>query len=217
MKISWYGQSLFQIITKPHKNSEIKIVIDPFDESLGLRVPRLEADILLITHHHHNHSKVKSVGGDPFLIEGAGEYEIKDIFIRGISSPQDESKEKKGGENTIYTIESEGIKICHLGAFNQKGLSEEQLDKIGEVDILMIPVGGDYIISAKEVPKIMSQLEPHVTIPMNYALPRLKIKLDSLDKFLKAFSIKSLESLPKLLIKKRDISSEEAKRIVLKP
>jgi L-ascorbate metabolism protein UlaG (beta-lactamase superfamily) len=81
----------------------------------------------------------------------------------------------------------------------------------------MIPVGGDYMISAKEVPKIMSQLEPHITIPMNYALPRLKIKLDSLGKFLKVLSIKSLESLPKLLIKKRDISSEEAKIIVLRP
>ena len=215
MKINWYGQSLFQIITRPNKNSEVKIVIDPFNEDLGLRFPRLEADILLVS--HQSHSNVKNVGGDPFLIEGPGEYEIKDIFIRGISSFQNQTKEKKGDANTIYTIESEGIKVCHLGAFNQKELSEEQLDRIGELDILMIPIGGDYTISVKEVPKIMSQAEPHITIPMNYALPKLKMKLDSLDKFLKTFSIKSLEPLPKLSIKKRDISSEEAKIIVLKP
>ena len=217
MNIIWHGQSLFQIITAPKKNSQIKIVIDPFDKSLGLKIPSLEADILLVTHQHHDHNNIKAVAGKPALFEGPGEYEAKDVFIQGIPSFHDDSQGKERGENTIYTIETEGLRLCHLGDFGQNELIEEQLEKIGEIDILMIPVGGTYTISSKEALKIMSQLEPKITIPMHYALPKLKIKLDSLDKFLKAFGIKSLEPTKKLSIKKRDMSSEEVKIIVLKP
>ena len=112
---------------------------------------------------------------------------------------------------------AEDLKLCHLGDLGQEELTEEQLEKIGEVDILMIPIGGTYTISAKEALKIMSQIEPRITIPMHYALPKLKIKLDGLDKFLKSLGIKSITPENKLSIKKKDISPEEAKIIVLKP
>lgn len=216
MQIVWHCQSLFQITTNPQKNSQVKIVIDPFNKSIGLRVPRLEADILLMTHQHHDHNNVKAVSGNPFLIEGPGEYDVKNIFIQGISSFHDNSQGKERGENTIYVIESEGIRLCHLGDLGQAELTEEQLEKIGETDILMIPAGGTYTISAKEAPKIMSQLEPKIIIPMHYAIPNLKTKLDSLSKFLKTFGIKSLTPIKKLTIKKRDISPDEPKIIVLR-
>jgi len=216
MNIFWHGQSLFELITTPAKNSQVKIVIDPFSEEVGLRVPKLEADIVLTTHNHYDHNNVKAVSGNPFLISGPGEYEIKNVFIQGIASWHDDKKGAERGENTIYTIEAEDLKLCHLGDLGQKELFAEQLEKIAEVDILMIPVGGVFTISAKEALKIMSQIEPKITIPMHYALPKLKIKLDGLDKFLKIMSIKSIEPLNKLSIKKKDISPEEAKIIVLK-
>jgi len=229
MQIIWHGQSCFQIFVRREKNNQVSIVIDPFDESLGLRVPKLEADILLITHSHHDHNNIKAVSGptsasSPFLISGPGEYEVKEVYIRGIPSL---------GENTIYTIKAEDLKLCHLGDLDQKELTADQLEKIGEVDILMIPVGGIYTISSKEAPKIMAQIEPKIIIPMHYQVPKLKIhpvksreagakqfngvKLDGLDKFLKTMGIKSIESLPKLSIKKKDLSEEEIKIIVLKP
>jgi len=217
MNIIWHGQSCFQIIASRVKNNQVSIVIDPFSEEIGLRVPKLEADILLITHRHQDHNNIKAVPGGSFLIEGPGEYEIKNVFIQGITSFHDNSQGKERGENTIYTIEVEDLKICHLGDFGQKELTEEQLEKIGEVDILMIPVGGTYTISAKEAPKIMAQIEPKITIPMHYALPKLKVKLDPLDKFLKTFGIKNLEPVKKLSIKKKDLSPEEAKIVVLQP
>jgi len=216
MKIVWHGHSLFQITTNPEKNNQVQIVIDPFDKSIGLRVPKLEADILLVTHQHHDHNNIKAVSGNPFLIEGPGEYEVKGVFIRGILSFHDDSRGKERGMNTIYVMESEDIKLCHLGDFGQKELTEEQMEKIGEIDILMIPVGGNYTISLKEVAKIMSQLEPKITIPMHYAIPKLKIKLNPLNRFLKMFGIKSLTPLNKLSIKKKDIPADEAKIIVLK-
>lgn len=217
MQIVWHGQSCFQITTSQGKNNQVNIVIDPFDETIGLRVPKLEANILLISHPHHDHNNVKAVSGDPVLISGPGEYEVKEVFIQGIPSFHDSSLGKERGQNTIYTIETEEIRLCHLGDFGQKELTSEQIEKIGEVDILMIPVGGIYTISAKESAKVMSQIEPSIIIPMHYQIPKLRLKLDGLDKFLKIMGIKKIEPLAKLSIKKKDISPEEAKIIVLKP
>ena len=222
MNIIWRGQSCFEITATPAKNSQVKIVIDPFSEEIGLKVPKMEADILLVSHGHHDHDNVKAVSpvkgaSSPFLISGPGEYEIKNVFIQGIDSFHDDKKGKEKGENTIYVIETEDLKLCHLGDFGQKELFEEQLEKINEVDILMIPVGGNYTISAKEALKIMSQIEPKITIPMHYALPKLKLKLDGVDKFLKMLGIKKVTPESKLSIKQKDISLEEAKVTVLKP
>ncbi len=223
MQIIWHGQSCFQITSSQGKNNQVSIVIDPFDEAIGLRVPRLEANILLITHSHHDHNNIRAVspsagsGQSPVLISGPGEYEVKEVFIQGIPSFHDSSLGKERGQNTIYTIEAEGIRLCHLGDFGQKELTSEQIEKIGQVNILMIPIGGIYTISAKETVRIMSQIEPSIIIPMHYQIPKLKLKLDGLDKFLKIMGIKKIEPLAKLSIKKKDIFPEEAKIIVLKP
>lgn len=217
MNIIWHGQSCFQITSSQGKNNHINIVIDPFGDEIGLRLPKLEADILLVSHQHSDHNNVKAVSGNPVLVTGPGEYEIKEASIQGIESFHDNSQGKERGSNTIYIIETEDIRVCHLGDLGQKELTSEQVEKIGEVDVLLIPVGGIYTISAKEALKIMSQLEPKITIPMHYQIPKLKIKLDDINKFLKTMGIKKLEPLPKLVVKKKDISSEEAKIIVLKP
>ena len=217
MNIIWHGQSCFEIITARNKNGQILIVIDPFSEELGLRLPKIEADILLVTHCHYDHNNIKAVSGNPFIINGPGEYEVKNIFSQGIHSWHDDKEGRERGENTIYTLEAEDLKLCHLGDFGQKELTEEQLEKIGDIDVLMIPVGGVYTISAREALKIMSQIEPRIVIPMHYQIPKLKEKLEGLDKFLKVLGIKSIIPENKLSIKKKDISPEEAKIIVLKP
>lgn len=234
MNIIWKGQACFQITALPQKNSQIKIVIDPFSEGMGLRTPSLEADILLVSHQHQDHNNIKAISGNPsagaltelsrtslgqapFLIETPGEYEIKGAYIQGIPAFHDNVLGKERGGTIIYTIEVEEMRLCHLGDIGQSELTEEQLEKIGNVDILMIPVGGVYTVNSKEASKIMFQLEPKITIPMHYQIPGLKTKLDGLDKFLKVMGLKSLESLDKLSIKKKDISEEEAKIIVLKP
>lgn len=217
MTIYWHGQSCFQVVVSRGKNNQVNIVIDPFSEEIGLRLPKLEADILLTTHGHPDHNNLKAVSGNPFLISGPGEYEIKEVFIQGISAWHDDSQGKERGQMTIYTIEAEELCLCHLGDLGQKELNSEQLERIGGVDILMAPVGGIYTIDGKEAVKIMSQIEPKIIIPMHYSLPKLKIKLDGLDKFLKAVGLKTIEPIQKLIVKKKDISEEEAKIIILKP
>lgn len=216
MQIVWKGQSCFQLTSTQNKNHQVNIIIDPFDDSIGFKLPKMEADLVLVTHDHSDHNNVKGVSGNPFVVLGPGEYEIKGAFIQGIPSFHDEKEGKERGGNTIYTIEVEGLRLCHLGDLGQKELTAEQVEKIGDVDILMIPVGGVYTIATQAV-KVMSQIEPSITIPMHYQIPKLKLKLRGVDQFLKAMGIKKLEPEPKLSIRKKDIVKEEAKVIVLKP
>lgn len=217
MTIIWHGQACFQIIFSRNKDEKLNLVIDPFSEEIGLKLPKIEADILLISHDHHDHNNKKAILGSPFMIDGPGEYEIKGVFIQGIEAAHDKSQGEERGKVTIYKIEAEEMRLCHLGDLGQKELTEEQLEKIGDIDILMIPVGGIYTISSQEAVKIISQIEPKIVIPMHYSLPKLKIKLESLDKFLKVMGQKKIESQNKLTIKKKDLSEEEIKIIVLRP
>jgi L-ascorbate metabolism protein UlaG (beta-lactamase superfamily) len=216
MEIIWHGHSFFEIKSRENKN-QVKIAIDPFSEEVGLKVPKIETDILLISHDHYDHNNKNVISGNYFLIDNQGEYEVKGVFIKAIKSFHDKVGGKERGENLMFLIETEDLRVCHMGDFGQKELNEKQLDEIGGVDILMIPVGGVYTISAKEAIKILEQLEPKITIPMHYSLPKLKIKLDSVDKFLKSLGIKSLTPEKKLSIKKEDLSPEEAKIVLLEP
>jgi len=208
MHIIWHGQSFFQLQTSLSKGEQTTIAVDPFDESTGLKPPSFSADILLVTHDHADHNNKAAIKGTPFLIEGPGEYEVKEIFIQGVPSFHDEEDGKKKGANTIYTIEVEEMRICHLGDFGQKELTEDQLEQIGDIDILMVPVGGEFTVDAKGAAHLISQIEPKIVIPMHYALPKLKIKLDEVDKFLKEIGKKSVVPQPKLLIKKKDLPLE---------
>lgn len=216
MHIIWKGHSCFQILTNPGKGEQISIIIDPFSEEIGLRPPKLKADILLITHAHYDHNNTKLIEGSPFSIEGPGEYEIRGVYIQGIPSFHDEVEGQKRGQNTLYIIEAEEMRLCHLGDLGQAELTPQQLDSIGQIDILMVPVGGVYTTDAKQASKVISQLEPKIIIPMHYAWPRLKIKLDSLDKFFKAMGVKAIEPQTKLLIKKKSLPAEGSQVVPLK-
>ncbi|MDP3882492.1 MAG: MBL fold metallo-hydrolase [Candidatus Staskawiczbacteria bacterium] len=230
-KIQWAGQSCFQISVSNSRDHSADIVIDPFDEETGLKAPNFSADIALVTHGHHDHNNIKALkparsatqgvagGGEPFIIDGPGEYEVKGVFVQGIPSFHDNIEGKERGQNTIYLIEAEDIKICHLGDLGQKQLTDEQLEKIDSVDVLMIPVGGEYTIDSQEAQKIISQIEPLVVIPMHYALPKLssKIKLDSVDKFLKTMGKPSVTSVDKFTVKASTLPKEGMEIVVLAP
>ncbi len=216
-KITFAGQSCFQISVSNSKEHSADIVIDPFDESLGLKVPNFSADILLVTHQHHDHNNTKAVKGQPFLIQGPGEYEVKEVFVQGIPSFHDDKEGKERGPNTIYTIEAEDMKFCHLGDLGQKQLTNEQLEKIGNVDILMIPVGGTYTLSSAESQKIISQIEPLVVIPMHYSLPKLKMDLEDVNKFLKVMGKNSVAVQDKFTVKASALPKEGMEIVVLQP
>lgn len=214
MKITWAGQACFQISVSSSKDTLANIVIDPFGD-IGLKEPRFDADILLVSHGHEDHNNIKAIKGSPFVIDGPGEYEVKGVFIQGIDSWHDDSSGKERGKNTIYTMEVEDMKFCHLGDFGQKQLTDEQLEKIGNVDVLMIPVGGTYTIDSADAPKIIGQIEPKIVIPMHYDLPKLKYKLDDVGKFLKAMGKNAIEPQDKLTVKQSTLPKERDMEIVV--
>jgi L-ascorbate metabolism protein UlaG (beta-lactamase superfamily) len=216
-KITWAGQSCFQISVSNSRDHTADIVIDPFDEGVGLKVPNFSADILLVTHNHLDHNNVNAVKGRPFLVAGPGEYEVKGVFIQGIASFHDDKEGKEKGQNTIYIIEAEDMRICHLGDLGQKQLTDEQLEKIDSVDILMIPVGGVYTIDSSVAQKIISQIEPLVVIPMHYDIPKLKVKLDDVSKFLKAMGNKLVAPQDKFVVKSSTLPKEGMEIVILTP
>lgn len=216
MKIRWYGQSFFRI-GFGKRDTETRIAIDPFDSKTGLKVPKVKAHILLITHNHHDHNNVKAIKGNPFVIEGPGEYELKGAYIKGIPAFHDDSKGKDRGDVTIYRIRAEDKTVVHLSDLGQKELTSKQLEEIGEVDILMIPVGGKFTINSSRASHIINQIEPRVAIPMHYKIPKLKPKLEKVDKFLKAMGQKSLKPEPKFKVKAKELPKEGTKIVVLKP
>jgi len=215
MKITWHGQSCFKLLVKSNNGDKITILIDPFDKETGLIPPRGGADIVLITHEHHDHNNLKAVSGTPFVINGPGEYDVKGVYIKGIYSYHDNNKGLDRGVNTIYVIESEEMKVCHLGDLGQKELADTQLEKIGEIDILMVPVGGTYTIDSEEAVKVINQVEPTIVIPMHYKIPGLSIKLDEVKDFLKEIGVQQ-ETTEEFNVKKLDLG-EEMKVVVLKP
>ncbi|MDD3491606.1 MAG: MBL fold metallo-hydrolase [Candidatus Pacebacteria bacterium] len=209
MIIQWFGHSFFRLETKGKV-----IAIDPYsEEATGLKPSRFKADILLITHQHEDHNNKSVIMGEPFVLEGPGELEMGGIFIDGLQSFHDKERGQSRGENTIFVIKSEEIVVCHLGDLGEPQLREESLEKVGEADILLVPVGGNYTINYEEAISFINQIEPKIIIPMHYALPQLKIKLDPLDKFVKAIG-KKPETVDKLIIRKNTLP-EETKLIVL--
>lgn len=210
MDILWYGQAAFKL-----KGKTTTVVIDPFNpEMMNLKLPKdLSADIVLQTHDHPDHSFVSAVGGEPVVLTGPGEYEIKGVAIVGVGTYHDDKKGEERGRNTVYNIDVDGINIVHLGDLGHL-LTDAQVEEIGDTDILLIPVGGKYTIDAKTASQVVASLEPRIIIPMHYALPGLKIELDGVEPFLKEMGAENKEPQPKLSITK-DKLPEEPEVVVL--
>ena len=206
--ITFNGHSCFTIRT----NSGQTIVIDPFDpETTGLKLPKLTADLVLSTHSHPDHNFFKGVigvTGEPFRVTGPGEYEVAGSLIHGINSYHDESKGSERGRNTIYIINIEGVNICHMGDFGQKKLTETQLEDLGDVDILLIPVGGIFTIDAKDAIEVIAQIEPRMVVPMHYMEDSLKYDLGTLEEFIKQMGLLQVEPVKKITAKKDRLPEE---------
>ena len=213
MTITWYGHSCFKIA---NQGGHLTVITDPFDKNIGLTPPRGSADIVTVSHHHSDHDNIKAISGAPFIVDGPGEYEIKGVEIVGVLSFHDSKKGAERGQNTIYVIKMDRIKICHLGDLGQERLSDRQLEAIGQVDVLMTPIGGNYTIGAKEAAKISKQIEPQIIIPMHYKYPGLKLDLSGLDEFLKEMGLEEKTAVEKLTLKKKDLTNGDMKVVVMK-
>lgn len=209
MTITWYGHSCFRLETK-----DTSILIDPFSAQIGLHPPKIKDNVVLVSHQHYDHNNIEGMPSESFLINGPGEYEARGIFIKGIQSFHDKNKGQERGFNTIYVIKMEDINLVHLGDFGEGRLAEEQVEKIGDADILMIPVGGNYTINYKEATEVISQIEPKIVIPMHYKIQGSKLDIDGPEKFLKEISLSPEKVEKSYKIQKKNLSMEEMKVIM---
>jgi len=210
MEITWLGHACFKI-----KTGDKTIITDPFDASIGLKEPKGEADIVTVSHHHFDHANTKAITGSPTTLEGPGEYEIGGISITGVPAYHDKEKGLTRGRNTLFVFDAEGIRVCHLGDLGHK-LSDEELEELDGVDILLVPVGGTYTIDGKEAAEVVAQIEPSIIIPMHYKIEKLNLDIADASKFTHEMGAKS-EALDKLIIKAATLPEEGEKVVLLKP
>ncbi len=210
MVITWYGHACFKI-----QSGDLVIVVDPYAKEIGLTPPRFKADIVLVTHGHADHNNAETLAGNPFVVSGPGEYEVSGVTIIGIETFHDAVSGKERGMNTIYKITVEGVTLLHMGDFGEQEIREATLDSIGDVDVVMIPVGGTYTIDGERAEKIVRQLEPAYVIPMHYKIPGLKFSLDTADAFLKSIGAAKVEPVEKLTLKKKDIGEDKKTEVVV--
>ncbi|MCL4489758.1 MAG: MBL fold metallo-hydrolase [Chloroflexi bacterium] len=202
MEIDWFGHSCFRL-----RGREGTVITDPYSKEIGLSFPRPRADIVTISHDHPGHHFAAGVRGDPRVIEGPGEYEIKNIFVTGIPTSHDKKGGKERGPNTVYTIEMDGLTICHLGDLGHVP-SQAQVDTLGDVNILLIPAGNATTIGPAEAAEVVSLLEPQIVIPMHFALPELTNKLEPPTKFFKQLGVKPPGALPSFKVTKDSLPQE---------
>lgn len=212
MVITYYGLSCFKV-----ESGKLAIAFDPPSKDSDLKPPRFTADVVLSSHDHPRHSGLHELSGDPFLISGPGEYEARGLMITGRSSFHDKNKGEKRGLNTIYTVEMENMRLCHLGDLGTPELDSETIESIGEVDILFIPTGGEDVLDPESAVKVVNLLEPKIVIPMHYSIPKTSIKGEKVDEFLKEMGEKGIKNEEKFTIKKKELPEEGTKIIALEP
>jgi len=210
MIINYYGISCFKAQSK-----ETVLAFDPPSKEcsfkdFGLKLPRFQADVVLISHNYHkDHNGYDTLSGDPFIIDGPGEYDVKNMRINGISTFHDDNKGENINLNTIYTVNFEGLKLCHFGDFGEEKLRSETKEEIGRVDVLFISVFNSRM-NPQKAAKIATEIGPRIVIPMHYHKDEKMLK-----KFVKETGVNG-NPVDKLAIKKKDLEDKETQVIVLK-
>jgi len=205
MVISWFGLSSFKISSGP-----LTLITDPFSKNTGLTPPRGQTDIVVISNSESDLYNNREAVGDEktFVVDSPGEYDVKGLFIRGV----------RANGAAIYSIRLEDIRLGFLGCLKAGELSDAQIEELGDIDVLFVPVGGKSVSDAEEAVKIVNQLEPRFVIPMHYAQPGLKITLDKVEGFLKEIGATSVERRDKFTLKKSELAaSDKTETIILTP
>ena len=201
MEISWLGHSCFLL-----RGKNVTLITDPFSPQLGHSLGKISAPIVTISHNHPGHNYAAGVGGNPRVVRGPGEYEISDVLITGVASYHDDKHGQNLGRNTIYIIHMDELVICHLGDLGHI-LQEEQLEEVADADLLLVPIGGQHTINATQAAEVISQVEPHIVIPMHYS-PTIGDAANPLDKFCREMGIEAINPQPKLSITRSALPAE---------
>jgi len=209
LDITWYGHSCFRL----SERGQITVVTDPYSEVIGLPAPKLKGDVVTISHDEPGHNFVEAIKGTPHILTGPGEYEIGGVFISGIGLHDVEVPSPRW--NVSYLFQYNGLTVLHLGDLSHVP-DQSTIEALGEVNAVLVPVGGGNALRAGQAAEVVALIEPHFVVPMHYALPGLNIELDSVEKFIKAMGISKVQEEDNLKITS-GMLPEQPQVILLRP
>lgn len=211
MQIYWHGYSTIRIEAK-HGDTSSVIMTDPFENEAAIRFPRVtEPDLLLLSHQERKNFNLDGVAGKPFVISDPGEYEVRGVLVNGIQDPKADQGLKRP---LVYRIEAEGISVGFLGQLNRK-LTDYELEPLGNIDILILPVGGGQVMDAKLSANLISLVEPRIVVPIHYHVPGIKTKLGTVENFCDAVGVCKRQDMNKLKISKKELPAEDLMIMVI--
>lgn len=189
MDITWYGLSCFRLMER----GQTTIVTDPYNDTIGLAVPRLKGDVVTVSHDEAGHNAVEHVKGYEHVLSGAGEYEIGGVFITGLPMHYIASDNETYRRNVAYLMKyPNDLTVLHLGDLSHVP-DQSTIEDLGEVNVVLVPVGGGKTLSAAMAAEVIAQIEPNYIVPMHYAMDGLNLELDPVDKFLKAMGVSRVQ------------------------
>ena len=192
------------------------VLVDPTDQGTGWKIPRMAAEIILSSNAEEGDTLGKSKDGSPpFIIKYPGEYEVKNIFVYGLTVLKKNQSTHSTSTN-LFVIGIDDMYVGHLGSLD-RALNEKELDELGRIDVLLLPVGGRSVCDPRVATEIVTQIEPRIVVPMMYGLPGLKTDLRGVEDFLKEFGIKDGEPQEKLKLMKKDLPADDTKIVILNP
>jgi L-ascorbate metabolism protein UlaG (beta-lactamase superfamily) len=211
LEITYLGHSAFRL-----RGKEVSVVTDPYAPEPGISMGKPQAQIVTVSHGGANHSPAQGVGGEPRIVHGPGEYEIENLLITGVATA---SEPGRGALNTAYVVRFDDLTVCHLGDMSGK-LSDAQVEAIGNIDLLLVPVGGGNVLGPRDASTVINQLDPKIVVPMHYAMDGSTAEgLEPVDHFCRELGMTEITREPKLSANRSSLPSEvrvvvlEAKRV----
>jgi len=211
MQIFWHGMNCVRI-EAAHGDKSATLVTDPYGSETGLRFPRtLAPEVVALSYQDKKRFPLDGFTNQPFVVADPGEYEVSGIFVYGIELKKPEEKYPFG---LFYHFAIEGMAVGFLGGLNRV-ITEEEVGKLENIDILLLPVGGGSCLSAKQAVEVVNLIEPRMVIPLNFQIEGLKEKLGTVDAFIKELGVQKRENLNKLKISRKDLPADELTVVVL--
>ena len=204
MELTWYGLSCFKI----NERGLSSIVTDPYDAGFGLELPRLKADIVTQSNDSPAHNNLLAVNGVSQMLAGPGEYEIGGVFITGVGS---RGKER----NTSFRFDLNGLTVVHVGRMT-KLPSQARIEALGEVNVLLLPVGGGNRLNGAQAAELVAMIEPGIVVPMHYAMDGIEAELEGVERFLNEMGSADVEPTSSLRLSKSNVP-EETQTVLLTP
>ncbi len=211
MEITWYGQTCFRLSERGLAN----VVTDPCPPDVGFTYPKPRADIVTVSYDDASCRYTSGVRGPFKLLDGPGEYEVGGVFVTCIPTFADSKRGATRGLNNVFTFDFDSLTVCHLGLLGHVP-TQSQVEDLGTVDILLVPVGGGGSLTPARASEVISLFEPSIVIPMYYKIKGLNLKLGTLNGFLKEMGLEKVDTQEVLKISRSSLS-EETEVVVLEP